>query len=289
MPLRIVTDSTADLDQFELDELGIAMVPLTVRFGDDAYLDRLEINAEDFYTRLANARVLPHTSQPSVGQFHEAFALLAAQGADEILAIHLSSKLSGTFGAARVAARQAPAGCHVSVLDSRTIARGLAALVRCAAEVARQGGSSAQAQAAASALIRRHTVQILLDTLEYLQRGGRIGRARSLLGSILNVKPIVRLEDGEVVAGGRVRSRARGVQQLFETASKTPEIEHVVVEHSGGVADAEDLAHRLRDELPGKRVEVRWLSPVVGVHAGPNAIGTVVVQTPHEDEQAHGS
>ncbi|MHB8573968.1 MAG: DegV family protein, partial [Dehalococcoidia bacterium] len=214
MPLRIVTDSTADLNEQEHESLGITVVPLTVFFGDQAYLDRVELDPPEFYERLRTSKVLPRTSQPSVGRFKEAYEHLAADGATEILSIHLSSKLSGTAGSARLAAQDPPPHCRMETLDSLTVAAGLAAIVRRAAEVAARGGGLDEALAAARAQMPRQQVHILLDTLEYLQRGGRIGRAKAWFGSMLNIKPIIRVQDGEVGQGERVRSRARGIDAL---------------------------------------------------------------------------
>lgn len=278
MTLRIVTDSTADLEAAEAARLGIAVVPLTVFFGEEALLDRVEITPERFYERLRATKALPRTSQPSVGRFQETYARIAAEGATEILVITISSKLSGTLGAARLAAAEPPAGCTITLLDSMTVAGGLGLLVRRAAEVAAAGGTAADAKALAERLIPRHHISILLDTLEYLQRGGRIGRARALLGSMLNIKPIVRVKDGEVGAAERVRSRGRGVERIYELTLSVPGLERVIVEHTGCPEDAAALADRLGRALPGVEVETRWIGPVVGVYVGPNGLGTVAVE-----------
>jgi len=278
MPLRIVTDSTADLSDADLRSLGITVVPLTVFFGGEALLDHAEISAEQFYQRLATSRVTPRTSQPATGRFQEAYAGLCQAGATEILSIHLSSRLSGTIGSAELASRQAPTGCTVQTFDSLSIAGGLGAIVRKAAEIANAGGTAKEALVAARALVPRNHISFMVDTLEYLQKGGRIGRARALLGSMLNLKPIIRLQDGEVVPGGRERSRARGIERIYALGMATPDVERVVVQHSGCAPDAEALAARFRASLPDAIVDVGWIGPVVGVYAGPNGIGTVTVE-----------
>jgi DegV family protein with EDD domain len=278
MALRIVTDSTADLDADEAERLGIAIVPLTVFFGDEALLDRVEITPQRFYERLQRTKVLPRTSQPSVGRFQETYARLAAEGATEILVITISSKLSGTLGAARLAASEPPAGCTITLLDSMTVAGGLGILARRAAEVAAVGGTAADGEALAEKLIPRHHISIVLDTLEYLQRGGRIGRARALLGSVLNIKPIVRVKDGEVGAAERVRSRGRGIERIFELTLSVPNLERVIIQHTGSPEDAAALGQRLQQALPGVELETRWIGPVVGVYVGPNGLGTVAVE-----------
>jgi DegV family protein with EDD domain len=277
MSLRVVTDSTADLNPEEIAEYGLTVVPLTVFFGEDAFLDRVEITPEEFYRRLREDKRFPRTSQPAAGLFEEAYAKLAAEGADEIISVHISSKLSGTLGAARVAAGNAPAGCKVIPLDSMSLAGGLGAMAKRAATIGRTGGTAAEAAAEIQAMIPRHRISILLDTLEYLQKGGRIGRARALLGGVLNVKPIVRLQDGEVGQGERVRSRSKGIDRLFEGVLAQPDLQELTVEHTGA-SEAEELAARLRRARPELPVDVRWIGPVVGTYVGPNGIGAISIQ-----------
>ncbi|HLZ71841.1 MAG TPA: DegV family protein [Dehalococcoidia bacterium] len=276
--LRIVTDSTADLDTEEADALGVTVVPLTVYFGDEALLDRVDIQPDEFYARLKHGKLVPRTSQPSAGRFQDVYGDLAAAGATEILSIHISAKLSGTLNAARLGAAAPPHGCQIEMLDSGTVCGGLQALVRRAAEIADSGGNLNQALNAAQALIPRHRISIMLDTLEYLQKGGRIGRARAWLGSLLNLKPIVHVEDGEVAPGHRVRSRARGIERVFDLTNEVPGAERIYVQHTGAANDAEALARRFRAAQPGVPVDVRWIGPVVGTYVGPNAVGAVVAQ-----------
>ncbi|HZU76403.1 MAG TPA: DegV family protein [Dehalococcoidia bacterium] len=280
MGLRIVTDSTADLDADEAASLGIAVVPLTVFFGDEAFLDRVEIAPEAFYQRLVSSKVFPRTSQPSPARFEETYRKLAEEGADQIVSIHISSRLSGTLNAARVAAGRAPSGCEVVAVDSMSVAGGLGTMARRAAQVAADGGRAEAARRAAEAMIPRHRISILLDTLEYLHKGGRIGRARAMLGGLLNVKPIVRLQDGEVGPGERVRSRIRGIERIYDSVVQLDDLEEVIVQHTGSEAEAEALAARLRAALPNVPVDLRWIGPVVGAYVGPHGIGAVSVQRP---------
>jgi len=278
MPVRIVTDSTSDLPDEIVRDLGITVVPLTVFFGDEALLDHVEITPEQFYQRLRSSREVPRTSQPSVGRFQQAFNDLAAEGATEILCITLSSKLSGTLNSARTAAMQPPSGCRVATLDSQSISGGLGAIVRAAAEIAAAGGTCEEAMAAAERMIPAQHISIMLDTLEYLQRGGRVGRARALLGGLLNIKPIIQVQDGEVGPGERVRSRQRGIDRIFERTVATSNLDRVIVEHTGCEDDAAALAHRLTTALPGIPIDIGWIGPVVGVYVGPNGLGAVTVE-----------
>jgi DegV family protein with EDD domain len=278
MTLRIVTDSTADFEADEARDLGIEVVPLTVVFGDQALLDRVEITPEQFYRRLVESRITPKTSQPPVGRFAAAFERLAAEGATEILAICLSSRLSGTLGSAHLAAAGPPSGVRVETFDSLLVAGGLNALARRAADLARAGATLDEVVQVLRAMLPRIQIHILLDTLEYLQRGGRIGRAQALLGGMLSIKPIVSVEDGQVGASERVRSRPRGIDRLYEHIVGLSDVERVIVQHTGAPDDALRLVARATSALPDAAVELRWIGPVVGVYTGPRGVGAVTVQ-----------
>jgi DegV family protein with EDD domain len=278
MTLRIVTDSTADFEADEARDLGIEVVPLTVVFGDQALLDRVEITPEQFYRRLVESRITPKTSQPPVGRFAAAFERLAAEGATEILAICLSSRLSGTLGSAHLAAAGPPSGVRVETFDSLLVAGGLNALARRAADLARAGATLDEVVQVLRAMLPRIQIHILLDTLEYLQRGGRIGRAQALLGGMLSIKPIVSVEDGQVGASERVRSRPRGIDRLYEHIVGLSDVERVIVQHTGAPDDALRLVARASSALPDAAVELRWIGPVVGVYTGPRGVGAVTVQ-----------
>jgi DegV family protein with EDD domain len=278
MTLRIVTDSTADFEADEARDLGIEVVPLTVVFGDQALLDRVEITPEQFYRRLVESRITPKTSQPPVGRFAAAFERLAAEGATEILAICLSSRLSGTLGSAHLAAAGPPSGVRVETFDSMLVAGGLNALARRAADLARAGATLDEVVHVLRAMLPRIQIHILLDTLEYLQRGGRIGRAQALLGGMLSIKPIVSVEDGQVGASERVRSRPRGIDRLYEHIVGLSDVERVIVQHTGAPDDALRLVARATSALPDAAVELRWIGPVVGVYTGPRGVGAVTVQ-----------
>lgn len=278
MPLRVVTDSTADLDAGEARDSGITVVPLTVTFGDQALLDRVDITPEQFYRRLVESKVTPRTSQPPVGRFVQAYADLAAGGATEILVLCISSKLSGTLGSAHLAAQTPPAGCRVETFDSRFVAGGLGLMARAAAAMARDGASLDEVLPAVETMIPRLHISILLDTLEYLQKGGRIGRARALLGGMLSIKPIVTVGDGEVGSSENVRSRARGIERIYDGVVSLPHVERVVVQHTGAADDAVRLVARFRSALPVASVELRWIGPVVGVYTGPRGVGAVALQ-----------
>lgn len=277
MTVRIVTDSTCDLPAKLLGDLAVTVVPLTVAFGDESFLDGVEMQSNAFFDRMRAAPGLPKTSQPPVARFAEAYAPLLADG-DEIVSIHLSEKLSGTLNSARLAVEQLPDPSRVTLVDSQQVSLGLGAIVVEAAKAARDGASASAVAALARALSGRVHIIAAVDTLEYLRRGGRIGRARSMLGSLLSIKPIIHVEGGEIAPLERVRTRARALDRLVELATNDPEVTAVYVGSAGDDAAAEALAARIRPLAPGVEVTIGFLGPAVGVHSGPGLIGICAVR-----------
>lgn len=277
MTVRIVTDSTCDLPAEEVQRFGITVVPLSVFFGDEGFLDGVDITASDFYDRMVSFKGLPRTSQPSVELFQDAYLSLAGEGV-EIVSIHVSSKLSGTLNAASVAREVVKHEVHVDLLDSYNVSLGLGLIVLEAARTAQAGASVPEVVAAARRAMDRVSVHVVVDTLEYLQKGGRIGRARSLLGSVLSIKPIIRVEDGEVAPFERVRTRSKAVERMFELASNMPRAKEMFIGCSGDDTDALALIQRLRPLLPHTDLKLGYLGPVVGVYTGPNALGIAALE-----------
>ncbi len=276
MPVRVLTDSTCDLSPELVAAYGITVVPLTVFFGEEALLDGVEIDANTFYQRLRESPVLPRTSQPAVEAFRSAYEHLA-QDAGEIVSIHLSSRLSGTLNSASVAREQAPHSLRIELIDSYSVSLGLGAIVLEAAAAAAEGASMAQVVAVARRAMDRVHVVAVLDTLEYLQKGGRIGRARSLLGSLLSIKAIIHVEDGEVAPFDRIRTRARALDRLFEVATQDRALKRLFCACAGNDAEGQAFIERLRPHLPHTEFHLGQLGPVVGVYTGPNAIGLATV------------
>lgn len=278
MAVRIVTDSTCDLPPALAAEFGVTVVPLTVAFGEEAFLDGVTIDPASFYERLVASPRLPKTSQPSVAAFRDAYLALAEE-TGEIVSIHISSRLSGTLNSASVAVSQvARDDVHIELIDSYNVSLGLGAIVLEAAAAAQSGAPLEKvAEVARRAMDRVHVV-CLLDTLEYLQKGGRIGRARSMLGALLSIKPLVQVQDGEVAPFERVRTRSRALERLFELATADRTIKRIFVGSAGNDADAEAFAERLRPLLPHTDVRLGQIGPVVGVYAGPNTLGIATVK-----------
>ncbi len=275
-PVRVVTDSTADLPPSLAEELGITVVPLLVIFGHEALRDGIDLTTEEFFERLTASTELPRTSQPSIGDFQEVYQGLARQ-TDRIVSVHLSAKFSGTVETARLAADNLRDRCRIEVIDSRSVSMGLGMAVLAAARAARDGADLEEVAEAARSVSGRLEVAVTLETLEYLRRGGRIGRAEAFLGTLLHVRPIVTIRDGETYPLARARTRARALAQVYELAMSHPEIEEVAVMHATSPQDAEALAARVRAEHPQVPVHLGRLGPAIGVHGGPGIIGMAIL------------
>lgn len=276
MPVRIVTDSTSDLPDALAKRLGITVVPLTIFLGDETLLDDGSLDIDAFYMRLRTFNGTPRTSQPSVKQFRDAYEL-AGEGSDGIVSIHISAKMSGTLNSASLARDELAGRFTIELVDSRNVSLGLGAAVVEAAEAAAKGAPVAEVSAVArDAAARVHTVAAV-DTLEYLRRGGRIGRARSMLGALLSIKPILHVEDGEMAPFDRVRTRAKAIERLVELATADPDIPRIYVAAGGDPATADELVERISPRLPNTEVVRGRIGPIVGVHAGPGVAGFATV------------
>lgn len=277
MAVRIVTDSTCDLPRSIVEELGITVVPLTITFGDESLRDGVDIDSETFFRRLQASSRLPKTSQPSVELFKETYRRVAEDG-HEIVSIHVSSRLSGTLNSASIAREEVDHDIHIELIDSYNVSLGLGGIVQEAAEAAKRGLPAADVIATARRAMDRVGFAAMLDTLEYLQKGGRIGRARSLVGSILSIKPILHVEDGEIAPLDRVRTRAKAIARLREIALEHRTAKRMYVATSGPEEDALALVRDLQPAMPHTAFVSAQLGPTVGVYAGPNALGVCWVE-----------
>jgi DegV family protein with EDD domain len=275
-PVRIVTDSTADLPRELIERYGITVVPLSVLFGDEELLDGIDITAEQFFRRLVREEQTPTTSQPSPALFHEAYERLSREGAREILSIHISAKLSGTLKAA-VQGAEGIEGVRFRHVDSGTVSLALGLGVLAAAGAAAAGRTLEECRGVVEDVFRRTHLFFVVDTLEYLRRGGRLSRGQELVGTLLKVKPILTIENGEVVPLGRVRTRQKALEDLIRRLSDVRPIEHAAAIHATTPEDLEYVANRLRGLAPDADVVTSRIGPVVGVHAGPGLIGAAVV------------
>jgi len=269
--VAIVTDSVADLPPEVAEELGITIVPLVVRFGTELYRDGIDIGPDQFYERLKTAKVLPATSVPPPAAFADAYDRLAER-ASSIAVITLTSKLSATYQVALQAVGLMKKKCHVEVLDSQWAIMCQGFITIAAAGAARAGGSLDEVLDAARRTMRRVDMRAAFDTLEYLERGGRIGKAQAFLGSLLKVNPIIGLKDGEVFPCARERSRARAIDHLYNFAANFGNVEALAVEYASDRDEASRLVQRFRTRYPQVPIYVSRTTPVIGTHTGPSLI-----------------
>jgi DegV family protein with EDD domain len=272
MTVRIVTDSSCDLTDEEVAAHGVEVVPLTIRFGSEEYEDRSELSAEAFYEKLAASADLPETAAPAPGKFEAAFRRQQAAGADAIVCINLSSDLSATMQSAQNAAKAVEGELDVRVIDSRSITSGLGTQVLLAAELATSGASADEVVALVEDLARRTHVFGALDTLDNLKKGGRIGNAQALLGSLLSIKPILDISSGKVEEAGKARTRKKALEVLRDKVADAGTIEHLCVTH-GFAPDAEDMLALLDPLFSRDDIRVGHIGPVIGTHGGPRVLG----------------
>ncbi len=276
MPVKIVTDSTADLPPGLAEELGISVVPIYIRVGAEVYRDGVDISHDELYRKLATGRVYPTTSQPLPRDFAGVYRKLARE-TDEIVSIHIASSLSGTYQSARRAREMLDTSCQIEVIDSRSVSMGLGLIAIAAARLAAEGETLERVLAEVREAIPNTRLVGFLDTLKYLFLGGRIGRAQALAGSVLNVKPIVTLRDGEFHPSGQARTRARGVERLFDFARKSLNIKELAVVHSTTPEEADSLSQRIGASfLDRSRVHLARLGPALGVHGGPGTLAVAL-------------
>lgn len=271
MGVRVVTDSACDLPDDLIERDGIEVVPLTIRFGKEELVDRKELSTDEFWRRLADSDVLPETSAPSAGAFEAAFRRLIADGATGIVCINLSSKLSATMQSAQVAAQAVQPDCPVVVVDSLMVSMGLGSLCLTAARRAADGDSLESIVANVTDRRNRSKLYGTLDTLEFLKKGGRVGNTRALLGSMLAIKPVLEVRDGEVEEAGKVRTRSKALRLLVDRVKQGP-FENLAVLH-GNAPDLDELLDLLEPLAPENEIVVGQIGPVIGTHAGPRVIG----------------
>jgi len=278
MGVRIVSDSACDLPPALCEELGIEIVPLTIRFGAEELVDRVQLTTEAFWERLARTTVLPETAAPSVGAFESAFRSLQEQGADGIVCINLSSRMSATMQSAQIAAKALDGVCPVAVIDSQSASMGIGMLCLEAARVAGAGGDLDAVVSAVESARERSRVLFTVDTLEYLRKGGRIGGAQAMLGSMLSIKPVITIKDGAVEPAGKVRTRSKALRFMVDRVKERP-IDQLCVLHAQA-PDVDEFIAMLEPIVPERAIVVGAIGPVVGVHAGPAAMGVTWFETP---------
>lgn len=269
--VRIVTDSACDLPQSVADELGIEIVPLTIRIEGKEYVDRADLTPKEFWAKCAAASELPETAAPAPGQFEAVYRKLAGEGASSIVVIDMSAALSATMQSAELAARSVAPDITVTVIDSMQVTLGLGVIVADVARLAAGGAGHDEVVARARDLAQRTKVWGAVDTLENLKKGGRIGGAKALLASALAIKPIIEVRDGKVEQGGKQRTRSKALAFLVEKVRDAGALEHLAVLQAD-CSDVDTFVEMLRAHYQGEIV-VGDIGPVVGTHAGPGTIG----------------
>ena len=271
MTIKIVTDSSADLPVPTAQELGISVVPLYVRFGDEVYRERADLTDEEFYQKLLHGTVHPVTIQPKPQDFAEVCQKLSEE-ADGIVSIHISSKLGGTLNSALQAKKMIESKCPIEMVDSQAVSMILGLITIAAAEAAKAGKGLQQVLDVVKEAIHNTYTLVLPDTLKYLLLGGRIGKAKALLGSVLNVKPLISLGGGEVVPVGQVRSHAKGIERLFDFVKSATRIEDLAILYSTTLDEAQALSQRVASIFTEGEVRLARLGTTLGVHLGPGAL-----------------
>jgi DegV family protein with EDD domain len=269
--VAIVTDSVADLPPQVAEELGITVVPLVVRFGTDLYRDGLDLSPDQFYERLKTSKALPATSVPPPMAYADAYDKLAEK-TNEIVVTSVTSKLSATYQVALQAVGLMKKKCRVEVLDSQWAIMAEGFITIAAAKTAQSGAKLDEVLDVARRTRNRVDMYAAFDTLEYLERGGRIGKAQAFLGSLLKVNPIIGLKDGEVYPLARERSRTKAIDRLYNFAASFGTVEALAVEYAADLDEANRLVQRLHSKYPQVPIYLTRASPVIGTHTGPGLI-----------------
>jgi DegV family protein with EDD domain len=270
--IHLVTDSTADISPSDAQSLGVQVVPLVVRFGDEQYRDGVDIDADQFYAKLASTDVHPTTSQPSPDVFSTLYRTLLSNPQDQVVGLHISTKLSGTLQSATLAAKDFDPG-RIHLVDTESVSGGLQLLVRAALEDIQAGDTAAAVAEKATRRRSKVTILVLLDTLTYLHRGGRIGRAQAFVGSLLNVKPLIAVRDGEVVPLARPRSRSKGIEMIVEQVRACAPLRGLAEFHAAAAESMADLEGRLGAAVSNVTAVLGRIGPVVGAYSGPGGLG----------------
>jgi DegV family protein with EDD domain len=269
--IKIVTDSAADLPPELAKELDVTVVPVYLRFGDEVYRDRVDISEDEFYQRLLHDPVHPNTTQPTPQDFADVYQKLS-QEADGIVSIHISSKLSGTYNSAVQGKKMIGKGCPIEIIDSQTVSIAIGLIVIQASKMAKSGMSLQQIVDEVGKIIPNVHLLILFDTLKYLAKGGRIGKAKALLGSVLSVKPMLAVKDGELVPAGQVRTRSKGTDRLLDFVKNATDIQDLAILHSTTPDEAQALVESTSSIFSKEHTILARVGPALGVHAGPGIL-----------------
>lgn len=275
--VAIVTDSASDLTAEEVAHHGVRVVPLSIRFGDEEFTDGVTITVDEFYDKLVNVDVLPETAAPAPGAFEAAFREAADAGADAVVCINLSGGISATMQSAQNAARALEGEVDVRVLDSRSLTAGLGSIVMAAARLAEKGGTADDVTALVDDMAGRSRVWGTLDTLDNLKKGGRIGKAQALAGTVLSIKPVINLSSGEVEEAAKARTRKKAIlwlrDKIVEEVEAHGGVENLAVMDAAAPEDATTLVELLAEHAGPDGIRQGPIGPVVGTHGGKGTLG----------------
>jgi DegV family protein with EDD domain len=277
--IQIVTDSSCDLPPELAEKYNVSIVPLTIRFGEQEFIDRDQLSPDEFWKKITNDSELPKTAAPSPGAFEKTFREAFDNGAEGVLCLTLSSKLSATYQAAVIASEAVKNSIDVRVIDTLSLTTALGMLAVHASE--KSGGESLDGlERHIKSLLPNIRIYATLDTLEFLKKGGRIGGAQAFLGNLLSIKPVIAINDGEVHAETKQRTRSRAIDYLYSKVTQATNPQQITV-CSGLAGDAASFANRIREALPNSSVVESTIGPVIGTYGGPGVVGvTYVEQTP---------
>ena len=277
MTVKIVTDTGADIPTDLLKELNITAVPLYIYFGEKAYKDGVDIGADELYKRLVDGPIHPTTTQPIPADFTKAYQEISKE-TDEIVSIHLSSKVSGTYNSAIQGKELLKDKCHIEVIDSASLSMGLGLITLAAARIARAGGTLQQVVEETNKAIKKTQLLGVLATLKYLLAGGRITKARATIGSLLNIKPLLTMHEGELIQAGLARSHAKGFDKLYEFVKNTKNVKEMAIVNSTVAEEAYLLKKRLSSIVAEEKIHMANLGAALGVHGGPGTLLVAVTQ-----------
>jgi len=275
MTVKVVVDSTSDIPEKLAKEWGITVVPAYVVFGGKCYRDRLDISNDEIYAKLDQDSLFPTTSVPSPQDFADVYNKLADE-TNEIISIHLTSKESGVYNSALLGKGLVSKKCNIEVVDSLSVAMSCGILAIAAAKEAKTGASLEKvAEVVRESIPRMHLIMVL-DTLKYVVRGGRVGKGYGLLGSMLRVKPLLTMREGKLTLAGVARTRATSIKRLYDFVEDFPQVSEIAVSYATTNEEAEALAERIKSSHPGIPLYLTRIGPVLGTHAGPGAMGVAV-------------
>lgn len=277
MRVKVVTDSTADLSPETAQRLGITVVPLNIHFGRETFRDGIDLTTREFFRKLHTSPFPPFTSPPSEATFYEAYAKLSRE-TDEAISIHISSRLSGTCRVASEIAESVLGQCRIMVMDSLTTSLALGNLAIAAAEATQEGANLDELVRLVRGMIPHLYLVFFVETFDYLERGGRIGKAQALLGTMLGVKPLLIIEEGEIQPLEKVRTRTNALDRLFEFITEFPHIEKMTLFKGIESTGIEELLQRIETAYPDKEVDVVTYGPALATYVGPGAMGVFVYE-----------